>query len=127
MTNVLDVRASRIRGAGRGLFAAADLPAGTRLGEYTGRRTKSEPRDPSYTWRVNIYHPNGTFSHPEYVDALRTPTCILRYANGARTPAQRRRINAEMYQHRGRVYYKTTKRVRRGTEIIIDYGDDYIF
>ena len=125
MTDLLDVRASQIRGAGKGLFAAADLPKGTRLGEYTGRRTRSLPRDSSYTWKVNMYSPEHTFSHAEYVDARNTPTCILRYANGARTPAQHLRINAEMYQYRGRVYYKTTKRVRRGTEIIVDYGDDY--
>ena len=124
MTN-LDVRASRIRGAGKGLFAATDLPAGTRLGEYTGHRTKAQPRNGNYVWEVNIYHPNGSFSHHEYVDARRTPTCILRYANGARTPAQRRLINTEMYQHRGRVFYRTTKRVRRGTEIIVDYGEEY--
>jgi hypothetical protein len=125
MTNLLEVRASQIQGAGKGLFVVADLRAGTRLGEYTGRRTKSAPHDGSYTWDVNIYHPNGTFSHLEYVDALRTPTCKLRYANGARTPEQRRLINAEMYQYGGRVYYKTTKHVRRGTEIILDYGDNY--
>lgn len=110
MTN-LDVRASRIRGAGKGLFAATDLPAGTRLGEYTGHRTKAQPRNGNYVWEVNIYHPNGSFSHHEYVDARRTPTCRL--------------INAEMYQHRGRVFYRTTKRVRRGTEIIVDYGEEY--
>ena len=80
-------KTSRIRGAG-GLFATKDLPAGTKLGEYYGRRTKNHP-DGSYVFKVDIYE-NGKVVRHEYINAEHS-SCILRYVNGAKTREQRKK------------------------------------
>ena len=50
---------------------------------------------------------------------------ILKFVNGAATKNQRRRINTEMYQYE--VFYRTTKNVRKGTELLMCYGPDFVF
>ena len=49
----------------------------------------------------------------------------LRYVNGAKTKAQKKKINVESYQYNKQIRYRTTKKVKEGQEFIIDYGDEY--
>ena len=113
------VKASDVHGLG--LFADEDLRAGTKLGEYTGHRTTIKPADSDYVFEVTIYNKKGKIDHYEYIDAARS-SCSLRYINGADTsnPA-----NVKSYQWKGRIYFKTLKPVRKGTEFFVDYGDEY--
>merc|ERR1712032_303290 len=45
--------------------------------------------------------------------------------NGARTAAQRRRVNVRALQERGHIFCETTRRVRSGEELLLDYGSNY--
>ena len=45
----------------------------------------------------------------------------LRFLNDSRD----RRVNVEPYQSRGKLYYRTIKKINPGSELFISYGDEY--
>ena len=114
----LAVKKSRIAGAGKGLFANMDFSADVVLGEYWGVRTTTKPADGRYTWRVD------TDDGPVYIDAAQND-CPLRFVNGAKTERQHERINCKTYTSHGALLYVTTRAVKAGEELIIDYGPYY--
>ena len=114
----LVVKKSKIRGAGLGLFANMDFPADAVLGEYWGVRTTTKPADGRYTWRVD------TDDGPVYIDAAQND-CPLRFVNGAKTERQHERINCKTYTSHGALLYVTTRAVKAGEELIVDYGPYY--
>lgn len=120
---MLRVDRSTIRGAGQGVFAMVDIPKNTRIGEYTGKKLNQRQYDrlvdDSYIFAVN--RPNKT---QFYINAKQSK-CLVAKINGAKTKLQKKKINVIAYQYAQRIYYKTTKRVKEGTELIIDYGDEY--
>lgn len=113
------VAKSTIRGAGKGLFAAEDIRKGTRIGQYCGKRTRTYPRNADYAFAID----NGRKTE-HYIDA-RKSRCLLKYVNGARTRKQHRRVNLEAYQYKKNIYYRSTRNIKKGEELILDYGDDY--
>ena len=115
----LVIKRSRVHGLG--LFAGEDLRAETKLGEYAGHRTTIEPADSDYVFRVTIYNKKGKMDHYEYIDAEHS-SCPLRYVNGADASNS---ANVKSYQWKGRIYFKTLEPVHRGTELFVDYGDEY--
>jgi hypothetical protein len=122
---MLQVKTSTIPNAGKGLFATVDIPKRTKLGEYKGKRLSEQQfqrtADTSYVWKVSARGKNV------YVDARRkVVNNPLRYVNGAISKRQKKKVNVEMYQYGQKVFYRTTKKVPAGTELIIDYGDEYI-
>lgn len=121
----MEIKRSTIKGAGKGLFAARQFRKRTRLGEYKGRRLTPEEyqrtRNDDYIWEIDL--PGGKRA---YIDARPVKRDNpLRYVNGARTRAQKRRVNVEAYQYAQRIWYRTTKDVKPGEEFLIDYGDEY--
>jgi hypothetical protein len=122
---MLKVKTSTIPNAGKGLFATVDISKNTKLGEYKGKRLSEQQfqrtADTSYVWEVSARGKNV------YVDARRrVANNPLRYVNGAIFKRQKKKVNVEMYQYGQKVFYRTTKKVPAGTELIIDYGDEYI-
>ena len=122
---VLKVQASTIPNAGLGVFALTDIKKGERLGEYTGRRvdekTFQRMRNTQYVFEVNL--PTGK---KEYIDAKRSP-CLMARINGAKTPAQRKKVNVWSYQNRRRIFFQAKTDIREGDELLLDYGSDYQF
>jgi hypothetical protein len=112
------VKKSKIRGAGKGLFALKYFPEGVVVGEYTGDRSTTLPRDGRYTWEVK------TNDSTIYIDA-KYSDCPLRYANGAKTKRQHQRVNLATYCSHGVLLYVTSRSVRAGEEFILDYGNNY--
>jgi len=113
---------SNIKGAGKGIFAKIDIKKGTRLGYYDGKymneKTYQKVENQDYIWQVK--------SRPNlYVDARLCKKAILRYINGAKTKSQKKKINVEPYTYKSKLYYRTIKNVKKGTELLIDYGDYY--
>jgi hypothetical protein len=122
---MLKVKTSTIPNAGKGLFATVDISKNTKLGEYKGKQLSEQQfqrtADTSYVWEVSARGKNV------YVDARRrVANNPLRYVNGAIFKRQKKKVNVEMYQYGQKVFYRTTKKVPAGTELIIDYGDEYI-
>mmetsp|Transcript_59842 Transcript_59842/g.165526 ORF Transcript_59842/g.165526 Transcript_59842/m.165526 type:complete len:213 (-) Transcript_59842:163-801(-) len=126
-TEVLAVRPSRIRGGGLGLFALKQLPRGYELPEpYKGRRVTeaqlSRMTDGSYLFLLS----RGNLAACAAIDAKAVmENNPLRYANGARTASQRKRVNLKSQQRGRNVYFVTIRKVAAGEELLLDYGPNY--
>jgi SET domain-containing protein len=117
----LKVKKSTIKQAGKGLFAAKDIPKGTKLGYYAGvymnERGYDKLNNQDYVWEV---------SRDKYVDAKPCPRATLRYIN-SKMPKKgtKRSFNVEPYTYKGKLWYRTTKPIKAGDELFIDYGEYY--
>lgn len=116
------LKKSNIRNAGIGAFANQELKKGALLGEYKGSYVSKEQferlRNTDYVFQVNK---QGRLHH--YING-----CIgnwITRINGAKTKLQAQKINIECYQYGQKIYYRTTKNIKRGDEFIIYYGDEY--
>lgn len=124
--DLLELKKSKIRGAGIGCFAKTIIPAGTILGPYHGKyltmRQRNRVKDGTYIWKIN---------EDLYVDAKNfKKNNPLRYVNGAKTKLQQSKINCEVKFFGAspstmKVYYMTTRDILPGEELIISYGDTY--
>ncbi len=118
--HLLEVRQSNIPNAGLGLFARVNIPFNTRLGYYKGKLLSSDSvrrvKDNSYLFMLNI----GGRSY--YLDAKNKKySNILRYVNGVRESM----VNMITYQYDKKIWYKTTRDILEGDELLMDYGENY--
>ena len=116
----LQVKKSAVPGAGFGLFAARDLPAGSRI-DYTGDRVPLDADDDggAYFLQTKI---------GEAIDAARTNAGEGRWANDPRGSDQRACAEFVLYTPRGGVRtacLRTTRLVKKGEEILVKYGAQY--
>jgi SET domain-containing protein len=117
------VKKSVLPNAGKGLFAKAFIPKGTKIVEYKGKIT---------TWK-EVDHNNGKNGYIYYVkrthviDAGNFKSALARYANDARGIARVTGVinNAEYIEEGLKVYIKATKDIQPGSEILVEYGKEY--
>lgn len=118
----LFIQESTIPGAGKGLFTKIDIPKGTRVVEYKGRRT---------VWKeVKDQHDNYyiyTINRNNVIDARRTLSALARYANDAKGLTRVKGLtNNGVYVNEGkRAFLETTKNIPAGGEILVDYTKEY--
>jgi SET domain-containing protein len=113
-TPLIEIRASPIHGWGG--FARQDIPAGTRLIEYTGQRITPEEGARRYpdtaTSRSHTFFfslSNGRYIDPEVRGNL------ARFLNHACTP------NCRAVEESSRIFIETIQPVAAGTELTYDY------
>lgn len=118
----LFVKTSTIPGAGKGLFTKVDIPKGTRVVEYKGRRTiwKEVKNDSTnyYIYTINRNH---------VIDAQRTLSALARYANDAKGLTRIKGLtNNCIYINEGtRAFIETTKNIPAGGELLVNYTKPY--
>ena len=118
----LEVKESTIPGAGKGLFTKIFIPKGTRIVEYKGRLT---------TWKeVENDYKNGYIyfiSNNKVIDAKSYKKALGRYANDAKGLSRIKGINNNSVyeQHGDKIFIKAVKDIIPGSEILVDYGQDY--
>lgn len=115
----LDVRQSRVSGAGLGLFTTQRFDIGDVLCTYYGEvhQTASALHlpDKSYLMRLG----------PQvYVDALNTPWCLARYINDCRN-AVGYSVEFRKEPERGIASVVATRSIEAGYEVYADYGRWY--
>ena len=118
----LFIKESTIPGAGNGLFTKIDIPKGTRVVEYKGRRTVwKEVKNDADNYYIYTINRNNV------IDARRTLSALARYANDAKGLTRVKGItNNGIYVNEGtRAYLETTKNVPAGGEILVDYTKPY--
>lgn len=118
----LFVKASTIPGAGKGLFTRVDIPKGTRIVEYKGRRTVwKEVKDDSDNFYLYTINNNNV------IDARRTLSALARYANDAKGLVKIKGItnNCVYVNDKNRAFIEATKNIPAGTEILVDYTKPY--
>jgi hypothetical protein len=114
----VEVRASRIRGAGDGLFASVDFTAGTQLGEYRGRVLSLLQA----TRLVDRDYLMGGFGLNAHVDARFALDAPGRYVND-NFDASKLNARFDKDKERRRAALVATRDIRRGEEIYASYGE----
>ena len=119
----LYIKKSKIPNAGKGLFTKKPIAKGTRIIEYTGRRTKwkdvkDEDGKNGYIFYINRNH---------VIDALPTTKAYARYANDARGLVRIKGLlnNSDYIVDGLKAYIESKKDIPAGGEILVDYGKDY--
>ena len=128
LNELIEVRQSRIPGAGRGLFALGFLKKGTRVTYYDGvlldhaQAARVAEADPSYM---------RSLTYDTVIDGLREPLVgrgAASFANHGQDASSR---NAALkpvwnkFAHATSVVLVTTKDVESGTELLVNYGNMY--
>lgn len=115
----VEVRPSRIPGAGLGLFALEGIEAGITIGEYTGDIIDSvfkvlRLRDKDYV---------ALTSNPAIcIDPSRRPEVMMRYI--CHHPKEEKR-NVRYINIGSRKFVESTRRIDSGEEFLTDYSDMY--
>lgn len=123
-TQGLAIKSSTIAGAGKGLFAARDLPKGFLI-PYEGILMSKKEVDRKYPGDVTAQYVVCASKKTCY-DASSTQAGYGRWANHASKGP-----NAQWFKKRDtssgilKIYIKLKRDVPKGTEILVDYGDDY--
>jgi SET domain-containing protein len=119
----LVVKKSTIPNSGKGLFTRKFIPKGARIVEYKGRISawkdvKDEDGRNGYIFYVNRNH---------VIDALPWKTALARYANDARGLVRIKGVtnNCDYITDGKKAYIESKKDIPAGTEILVDYGNDY--
>jgi len=119
----LYIKKSGIPNAGKGLFTKKAIAKGTRIIEYTGRRTtwkevKDEDGKNGYIFYIN---------RNNVIDALPTKKAYARYANDARGLVRIKGVlnNSDYIVDGLKAYIESKKDIPAGGEILVDYGKDY--
>ncbi len=117
------VKRSTLAKAGKGLFTTVDIPKGTRIVEYKGkkRKWKDITEDPAFNGYV--YY----FNRHHVIDAKNTPQHLARYANDAKGLSSKDGLrNNSKYDEDGtKVYITSMKKIPAGSEIFVGYGKEY--
>lgn len=118
----ITIKKSKIPKAGKGAFAKIDIPKGTNLGWYRGKRLSEKAyqktKNTDYVWYID--------STKDYRDGRVIKTNnALRYVNSAIGKKQRKGINVDTFFRNHEVWYKTKRKIKKGEEILVCYGDEY--
>lgn len=123
LSKQLFIKKSTIPNAGKGLFTKKAISKGTRIIEYTGKRsTWSEVKDEDgkngYIFYIN---------RNNVIDAKRNKKALARYANDARGIVKIKGLlnNADYVVDGLKAYIESKKDIPAGGEILVDYGKDY--
>ncbi len=109
------VRKSGIHG--RGVFALADIPKGTRLMEYLGERITHDEADRRYAEEhENSPHTMLFAVDDEVVIDATLKGSSARFINHSCSP------NCEAIEEEGRIFIETIKPVKAGAELTYDYN-----
>lgn len=123
----LEIKKSRIPGAGKGLFATTLFKRGERVIEYTGEIiTWAECKKRNETLDgVGAYY--FYVSSRKCVDAQNCLDSMARYANDAagiaRIPGIRNNSRFEVIK--GKPYIIASRNIKPGDEIFVGYGKEY--
>jgi len=129
-STLVEIRSSKISGAGLGVFAKTFIQTNTKLGEYKGKLITEEEYDKlgdhrcEYIFEIERRKNNKVKRF--YVDArFKKHSNWTRYVNGAKSKEQQEFVNIGSYQYGGKLFYRTNKDVHEGEELLVDYGSDY--
>lgn len=125
----VSVRPSRMAGGGKGLFADRVFAKGDIITRYSGRKiSRSEADRLRREDAGNASHMRKTGDQRFIIDGLREPVVGRgggSFANQAHGPADAN--NAKFHNVGGGVVLVATKPIRRGGEVTIFYGTDFVW
>jgi len=119
----LAIKRSRIPGAGKGLFTTVEIPKGGWVTEYKGRLQPWKEVKDEDGYNGYIFKLNNSWA----INGLHYRSCFGRYANDARgiNRAPGCRNNSEFITKGRRCFIATTRKLKAGEEVFVDYGQAY--
>jgi len=135
-----DIRLSGLQGAGQGFFAKGDLPKGAVLPPYQGRVLSFAEGQSGgdYVWcpvsaglkyvlEEEAATKGALAKEPSYcIDSSKAKTGNpARYVNAAAQREQCAHVNVEICEIGDVMYFRATRPISAGTELVTDYGDFY--
>eukprot|EP00413_Alexandrium_margalefii_P022008 CAMPEP_0204574690 /NCGR_PEP_ID=MMETSP0661-20131031/40750_1 /ASSEMBLY_ACC=CAM_ASM_000606 /TAXON_ID=109239 /ORGANISM="Alexandrium margalefi, Strain AMGDE01CS-322" /LENGTH=267 /DNA_ID=CAMNT_0051583241 /DNA_START=108 /DNA_END=908 /DNA_ORIENTATION=+ len=141
----LEIKNSTLRDAGQGLFAASRLEKGSVLPPYQGliltkadlTRVEYASSESNYVWcpQGSTFQSRESDLDVEALPDLTSTFCVdgelsmygnpARFVNGARTAVQCLQVNMEICELGNVAYFRTTRDVAPGTELLVNYGRRY--
>ena len=118
----LEVKESKIPGAGKGLFTKKPIPKGTKIVEYRGRIT---------TWKEVENDDNNFYiffvNEDHVIDGSKHKKSLARYINDAKGLQKIKGLsnNAEFVCEGLQVFVVATKGIAADAEIFVGYGKEY--
>ena len=121
----IELKKSNIENAGLGVFARTDIPSNTLLGWYRGQIIEGEDLliDKDYSWSYTHSYLGKVRIEP-VVSYPANPLCYVNGVNWEEIEQQDLQ-NCKMITVNNRLYYITIKEIKKGTELIVDYGKRY--
>jgi uncharacterized protein len=120
----LEIKKSKLPGAGKGLFTTVFIPKGTRIVEYKGRVTTWQIASNGPTFNGYIYYVNKD----HVIDAKPFPQHLARYANDARglgkVDGQSNNCKYVVDDDK-KVYIESFRNIEAGAELFVSYGKEY--
>ncbi|KAH3897165.1 hypothetical protein DPMN_021350 [Dreissena polymorpha] len=117
LPDCLEIKSSKIVGAGLGVFSKVALESRIMFGPYGGDIITDNHKS-GYCWQI---YNEGKGSH--FVDAQNKATSNwMRYVNFAMTEAD---TNLVAFQYKGGIYYCTLKPISSGEELLVWYRDEF--
>ena len=122
---LMEVLPSTVKGAGLGTFATNFIPKDTDLGKYYGDVLTTQPANTDYAWTIFDKDTLGN-TITKWVDGINyKDNNPLRYVNSPIKHSEKNIVNTIMFMKEGDVHYKSTRDIKKGEELFIDYGDAY--
>ncbi|XP_052236468.1 zinc finger protein 418-like isoform X2 [Dreissena polymorpha] len=119
LPDCLEIKTSKIAGAGLGVFSKEGLESSVMFGPYGGDIVADNQKS-GYCWQVKTLK-EGNPSH--FVDVQNKATSNwMRYVNCAMTKAEQ---NLVAFQYKGGISYCTLKPVSPGEELLVWYGEKF--
>tara|TARA_A100001015_G_C14925520_1_gene686161 strand:+ start:806 stop:1297 length:492 start_codon:yes stop_codon:yes gene_type:complete len=126
INNFFIIKKSNLKGANLGLFTNINLKKNYLipnyyLGKKLSKKECDNIEDGDYLWTLEE-NSSGVACIDGKNYKKNNP---LRYVNNASKKKQCKMINLEMIQKEDKIYYKTIKDIKKGEELLVDYGSEY--
>ena len=119
----LQVKKSKLPGAGKGLFTKQFIAKGSLITEYKGKISTWKEIQGNDTFNGYVFYINKN----HVIDAMKTLSAIGRYANDAKGAGRVRGLknNSDYDIVNKKVYIRATADINAGDEILVNYGKEY--
>ncbi|KAF5880030.1 histone-lysine N-methyltransferase PRDM9-like, partial [Clarias magur] len=116
----LEIRRSDLPDAGLGVFnTGGTMPVGVHFGPYEGELVdQEEAMNSGYSWVISHRR-----QCEQYIDAKKEMHANwMRYVNCARNDEEQ---NLVAFQYRGGIFYRSSRPIEPGQELLLWYGEEY--
>lgn len=120
----LEVKESKIKGAGKGLFTKVHIKKGQLISRFTGELIENE--------KVEDLNSNEKFLYliewdEKYTLNVEHSNCFAKYANDAEGIKKTKMFsnNSEMCWKKNDLFLRAIKDIKEGDEIYVSYGKQY--
>ncbi|XP_033096562.1 zinc finger protein 3-like [Anneissia japonica] len=114
----LQIRPSKIRKAGLGVWTKTSFPKGVQFGPYEGEVVFGDEGYSGYAWQI---YKEGKRSH--FIDGQKeNKSNWMRFVNCARNEHEQ---NLVAFQYHNQIYYRTFKPILAHCELLVFYGQEY--